>query len=85
MTYLARVSNEDGEALAYRALSGQSLLVNKTQRDAFQKLPEAFRFKDAQAAYGKGAQATTDFLNKCIGLGILRKAGKTYEKLKVAE
>jgi hypothetical protein len=85
LTYLARVSDENGEALAYRALSGQSLLVNKVQREAFEKLPAAFRFKDAQAAYAKGPQATTDFLNKCLGLGILRKAGKTYEKLKVAE
>ena len=35
--------------------------------------------------YGKGAQATTDFLKKCIGVGIMRKDGREYRKVEVPE
>jgi KaiC/GvpD/RAD55 family RecA-like ATPase len=85
LTYLARVRDENGDPIGYRVETGASLLFHNEQEAAFAKLSQEFRFKDAQQAYGKGAQATTDFLNKCMGLGLIRKIGRAYEKLKVAE
>ena len=86
-TYLARVSDEDGDPLGYRRLTGAALLFNGDQEAAFAKLPESFRFKEGQRVYGKGAQPTIDFLNKCIAAGIVRKLPKRegYEKTKVPE
>lgn len=80
-TYLARVRDDDGEPLGYERLSGASLLFNAEQAETFSKLPAQFRFKNAQMVYGKGAQATTDFLNKCINVGLIRKTERGYEKL----
>ena len=34
---------------------------------------------------GKGPQATTDFLNKCIGLGLLKKVGGEYHKVHIPD
>ncbi|MBI3695335.1 MAG: AAA family ATPase [Acidobacteria bacterium] len=79
-TYLARV-DDDGDPLGYRRITGAGLLFNPDQQAVFAKLPDCFRFKNAQLAYGKGAQATTDFLNKCINVGILRRADRGYEKV----
>lgn len=83
VVYLSRCTDEEGEPLGYEVVTGSKLLFNKEQQATLAKLPQAFRFKDAQQTYGKGAQATTDFLNKCIGLGLIRKLGKKagYEKL----
>jgi hypothetical protein len=86
LTYLARVLDEGGEALGYKKLTGASLLFNEGQSATFGKLPDAFRFKDAKHAYGKGPQATDDFLKKCCNLGILHKVGKgRYEKVPKGE
>jgi hypothetical protein len=86
LTYIARVLDEDGEALGYKELTGASLLFNEAQSAAFGKLGDSSRFKDVQQAYGKGPQATNDFLKKCCNLGILRKAGKgRYEKVAIRE
>jgi len=68
--YLARIRDDDGEPLGYERLSGASLLFNPEQEETYRKLTLQFRFKDAQFVYGKGAQATTDFLKKCISIGI---------------
>ena len=82
LTRIGTVYDEDGEPCSFQQLTGAQLLGNSEQQDAFKRLPDEFRFKDAQAAYGKGPQATTDFLNKCISAGILRKVVKgRYEKL----
>lgn len=81
LTYLSRVCDGNGEPLGYGLVTGASLLFNPEQEAALTRLSQTFQFKDAQQAYGKGAQATTDFLNKCIGLGLIRKLGRTYEKL----
>jgi len=84
--YLSRHCDEEGEPLGYGVVSGTSLLFDKDRREAFAKLPQTFRFKDARQTFGKGDQATADFLKKCIGLGLIRKLGKDgYEKLEVAE
>jgi hypothetical protein len=87
LTYLSRHSDESGEPLGYDVVSGVSLLFDKEREEALMKLPERFRFKEAKQAFGKADQATTDFLNKCIGLGLVRKISKKdgYEKLIVAE
>ena len=68
--YLARVLDDDGEPLGYRRVTGSSLLP-ANQRQAFKKLPETFRFKEAKGVYDKGDQATMDFLKKCSSLGLL--------------
>jgi hypothetical protein len=78
---LARVHDEDGEPLGYDRLSGVALLGNSEQQAAFNKLPPAFRFTGAKHSYGKASQPTTDFLNKCISAGILRKTPNGYEKI----
>jgi AAA domain-containing protein len=86
-TYLARVSDEDGDPLGYRRLTGVALLFNGDQEAAFAKLPDSFRFKEGQKVYGKAGQPTTDFLNKCIAAGIVRKLPNRqgYEKTKGPE
>jgi AAA domain len=77
---------DEGEPLGYRKARGVQLLCNPEQEAAFGKLPDRFQFKEAKRVYGKGDQATTDFLNKCIAKGILRRAAKgVYEKVKLAE
>jgi hypothetical protein len=85
--HLERVRDEDGDALGYRRLSGVDLLFNSEHEEAFSKLTDKFRFKDAQFALGKGASATNDLLSKCVNVGILQKldghAG--YEKIVSAE
>ncbi|HXM64155.1 MAG TPA: AAA family ATPase [Terriglobales bacterium] len=83
--FVARKLDEDGEPLGYEALNGASLLFNSQQEETFDKLPPVFRFKEAQRIYGRGPQATTDFLKKCINVGILRKDGRDYRKLGTAE
>jgi hypothetical protein len=47
---------------------------------AFKSLPNRFTHKDAKLIYGKGSQATTDFLHKCKSAGLLEKIGKLYAK-----
>jgi AAA domain len=84
-TFLARILDEDDDPLGYNELRGVSLLFNPEQEAAYQAFPAVFRFKDAQASYGKGPQATTDFLKKCIGVGIMRKDGREYRRLEVPE
>jgi archaellum biogenesis ATPase FlaH len=85
-TFVARVLDEDDEPLGYVKMSGASLLFNSDQEKAYTNLPPQFRFKEGQAIYGKRGQATSDFLKKCIAIGILRKDGsREYRKVEVAE
>jgi hypothetical protein len=83
--YLSRVLDEDGNAQGYELMSGASLLFNDEQQQAYQRLPPVFRFKDAQMIYGRRAQATVDFLQKCICASIVRKDVREYRKVEVAE
>ena len=85
MAYIERVLNDDGEPSGYRLVSAVKLLGNADQEKAFSKLPSSFRFKEAGQIYGKGDQATSDFLKKCLGLGLLIKKAKQYEKAKGTE
>ena len=83
--YLARVLDEDGEPLGYRKVTGASLLP-ETQREAFTKLPDTFRFKEAKRIYERNDQPTTDFLKKCISLGLLNHAYRgPYVKVSTEE
>jgi hypothetical protein len=84
-TFVARILDEDDEAVGYEALAGVNLLFNAEQEAAYEALPSTFKFKEAQRVYGKGAQATTDFLKKCKGVGIMHKEGREYRKVEVAE
>jgi KaiC/GvpD/RAD55 family RecA-like ATPase len=81
--YLQRVRDEDGDPLAYDVLTGVRLLNNEEQEAAIKRLPQTFRFKEAQQVLGKSAQPTDDFLKKCLGIGLIHKLGgkKGYEKL----
>ena len=82
---LKRVLGEDGDPVGYEQLSGADLLKDPHQRDAFHRLPDSFRFKEAMSIYDRKDQATKDFLNKCISAGIVRKPAKgIYEKVKFA-
>jgi putative DNA primase/helicase len=80
LTYVARELDNDGKPLGYRKLTGVELSFNSEQEGAFHRLPNCFRYKVAHLTYGKGHQATVDFLKKCIALGILRKTPDGYEK-----
>jgi hypothetical protein len=84
-TFVARVLDEDDEPLGYDKKAGVRLLFNLEQEAAYRDLPASFRFKDGQRLYGKGPQATTDFLKKCISVGIMRKDGRAYRKVEIAE
>jgi AAA domain len=85
--YLERVLDDDQQAVGYSRLTGVvELLGSKDQEKALSALPEAFSFKEAKFAYERGNQATTDFLGKCIQLGLIRKPTKgRYEKVLRAE
>src|ERR1035437_6942663 len=73
LVYVARVFDQQGEPLGYRQVTGSRLLFNSDQESVFTKLSTRFRFKDAQLAYNRGPQGTSDFLKKCVALQILRK------------
>lgn len=80
--YLTRDRDEDGTPLGYRKLSGVELLFNSEQEHAFLRLPDQFAFREAKAVYQRADQPTTDFLQKCIRVGILRKPAKgVYAKV----
>jgi hypothetical protein len=80
--YIERVADIEGEPLGYRRMAGSHLLFNASQEEAFAGLGSSFRFKEAKHVYGKADQATTDFLKKCIAVGILRSPGRgQYHKV----
>jgi hypothetical protein len=72
--FLTRDFDEDGEALGYRVLKGLEHLSSELQH-VYHRLPDEFTLKTAEASYGRGAQATLNFLQKCIRAGGLRKVG----------
>ena len=83
--YLARDFDDEGSPVGYRQMTGLELLFNPEQQSAFQRLPGSFRFKQAMAIYGRADQATSDFLQKCIRVEILRKPAKgAYEKVETS-
>jgi len=83
--YLARDRDEDGCPLGYRKLSGLELLFNHDQEEVFQKLPTEFSLKQAKQIYGRRDQATIDFLQKLIRIGVLKHPAKGGPYIKVAD
>ena len=80
--YLTRAFDDEGEPLSYGLKIGVELLFNDEQQEAFAQLPEDFSFKEAKHFYGRGDQATRNFLQKCIRVGILRQVGRgRYRKV----
>jgi AAA domain-containing protein len=76
---LERVYDDDHIPLGYREMRGAELLPEE-QRKKYDELPDRFRHKVAKQVYGKGDQATTGWLQKCIGYGLLKHQGIYYEK-----
>ena len=87
--YLGRHLDGEGEPLGYRQVGGPELLFNADQEQCFARLKESSSFKDVHLTYGRGPQATSDFLKKCTAIRILRKIGSgrniRYVKGKAAE
>jgi hypothetical protein len=74
--------DEHGDPAGYRALSGAGLLFDPRQQTALADLPAQFTFREAKTVYAKGDQSTTNFLQRCIALNLLRKPGRgRYEKV----
>jgi hypothetical protein len=84
--FIARTYDEEGDPLGYRHLNGVDLLFNDDQEAAFARLPQAFSTGEAVRTYGRGDQATADFLKKCQRLKLLRKLSRgQYQKCESAE
>jgi len=67
---IRRTYDEQGEPLGYIKLTGLERLPD-FQKRAYAALPKEFLHREAKGIYGKGPQATTNFLQKCIGLSLL--------------
>ena len=81
--YLARVYDEDGVAMGYRKLCSAELLFNREQQQALARLSNRFRTGEARTAYHRGDQATSDWLSKCVRLGLVHKVGRgQWEKIR---
>jgi hypothetical protein len=72
---LERVFDEEGEPIGYRALTGIALL-SPQRREALEKLPSEFSFKEAKAALDRGDASTANFLQASIQAGVLKKIRK---------
>jgi archaellum biogenesis ATPase FlaH len=80
--YVTRDTDEDGQVLGYRKLSGAELLFNPLQQAALEALPSSFRFKVAKQTYKHADQATSNFLQRCIDIGLVRKTARgQYERV----
>jgi KaiC/GvpD/RAD55 family RecA-like ATPase len=79
--HLAREYDPDsGEPVGYQALLGLGLLPVSYQ-EAFIKLSENFRHADAHKAMGATSGSNTQaFLDRCVTLGLVKRAGKQYVK-----
>ncbi len=73
--FLTRDCNDEGEILGYRRMTGVELLFNAEQQAAFARLPQEFSFKEAKHIYERQDQATSDFLQKCVRVGLLKPCG----------
>ena len=74
--YLARTYDEDSKPLGYRKLVGAQLLFGDEQQRALAQLEPRFTTGQAKTAYGRGDQATSDWLQKCARLGLIRRVGR---------
>jgi len=80
--YLARDVDDHGDPFGYRRLTGAKLLFDVPRERVLASLQQRFTYKEAKRAYGKGDQATTNFLQRCIALGLMRRPKRgEYEKI----
>ena len=80
--YVARDSDENGDPVGYRQLIGTELLFVEHRQSALVCLSPQFTFKDAKIAYRRADQATSNFLRRCISLGVVRKVSRgRFEKV----
>jgi hypothetical protein len=80
--YLARDTDENGDPVGCRLLTGAELLFNYEQQEALAKLPQNFSFKTAKQTYGRADQATSNWLRRCADLHLVRKVGRAvYERI----
>jgi hypothetical protein len=79
--YLERVCNDGGEPIGYQSIVGVHLLGNARQEEAFERLPDQFRFRDAVRIYERSDDPTKKWLDKCIAANLLRQVdgGATKE------
>jgi len=77
LLYLGRALDEDGEPLGYiRVQPGSELLANDDQGRAYDALPVEFTTGEARQNYGRGHQATSEFLAKCVRRGLVEKLAR---------
>jgi hypothetical protein len=80
--YVERVSDDDGNAIGYRRLSGPKLLGNPDQQAAYENLPNEFSFTVARRIYGRTDDPTRKFLLKCETVGLTEQVGRgAYRKI----
>ena len=73
---IRRIRDAEGEPTGYERFDAiASLIANAEQEAAFERLPDAFAFKDAQRALNRAAEATNSFVHKLIRLGLAEKTG----------
>jgi hypothetical protein len=77
LVLLERVFDDDGEPAGYRHLEGADLL-SPERREALEKLPPEFRFKQAKAVLNRTDDPTSKFLRECIQLGLVTKIIKGW-------
>jgi len=74
---IRRIRDADGEPTGYERFEAvASLIANAEQEAAFERLPDAFAFKDAQRALNRAAEAANSFIHKLIRLGLAEKTGR---------
>lgn len=73
--HLQRVMDEQGDPQGYAPLAGIEHLRPEF-REAYNKLGEEFRWKDASTALGtKSGSRTTQFIDQAIQFGLIKKEG----------
>jgi AAA domain len=82
---LERVFDGDGEPIGYRSLTGVALLSSQ-RREALEKLPNDFSFKEAKAALGRADDPTNKFLRAVMQADVVKKIGRgRYRKITPVE
>jgi hypothetical protein len=76
---IARMYDDEGEAVGYRHLIGVNLLPSE-QRSVVAKLPDEFTFTQAVDASGKGPKTVAEWLRGWRGAGVVEKRGKAKSK-----
>lgn len=77
---IARVYDDEGEAIGWKKLSGVELIpTDDGQRDKFVSLPDEFTFKHVEPKAGNPKKAAA-WLQAWAGFGVIVKVGKTKSK-----